>query len=100
MSLGLLSAQIAFKLQPRWPHVFWQMSLQHFCTSLLLCGHRNHHDKQTQPKPYVRYVMIVECSGSIFVATKVALLSLAGAYVAFCSDLQLCGHSGHHNQNI
>ena len=85
MILGFWNAQVAFMLEPRWPHPFWQVYLQYFGTSLQLCGHSGYHDqnilsKKHNPNLKIDDSSVVECSGCIYVATKVVTPLLAGVF--------------------
>ena len=45
MFLGFLNTELAFYLQPRWPHPPpQQVRLRYVKTTLQLCGHHDHHD--------------------------------------------------------
>ena len=94
MTLGLWIAQVAFMLQPRWSHPFWQVHLQNLCTNIHLYGHSDQHDqiilsKKHNPNLKIDDSRVVECSGCIYVLSKVAPPFLVGVFAAILYKLAL-----------
>ena len=105
MTLVLWNAQVASMLQPRWSHPFWQVHLQNQCTNIHLYGHSDQHDqiilsKKHNPNLKIDDSRVVECSGCIYVLSKVAHPFWQVYLQQFCTSLHFYGHSGQHDQNI
>ena len=106
MSIGFWNAQVTFKLQPSWSHPFWQVYLQHFCKCWHLCGHSGQHDQNILSEkcnPHLKLddSRVLECAQVTFKLQPRWSHPLWQVYLQyFCTNLHLCEHSGHHDQNM